>query len=99
DVVDRAVAVTVNEIDHAAADAFDRGDVEFHRADLVVERLGAALEQLVIRGDSILDAERHRAGRWSVRLREARPVTVGFRIDDEVHTALTKKSDVFRTML
>ena len=41
DIVDRMVAIAVDEIDQAAADAFDGRDTQFHRPDLAVHRLGA----------------------------------------------------------
>ena len=41
DVVDRLRAITIDEINHAAADAADRGDVKLHRADGRLDLLGA----------------------------------------------------------
>ena len=98
DVVDRMLAVTVDQIDHAAADAFDGRDVKFHRPDLVAERLGASGDQLCVRGGRILDPERHGTGARSVRFGETAAVTVGFGVDDEVHIALAKERDRFGTM-
>ena len=45
DVVDRAIAVAVDEIDQRAADADDGGDVELHRPDAAAVRLRAQLER------------------------------------------------------
>jgi hypothetical protein len=41
DIVDRPLAVAVDQINQAAADPLDGRDVELHRADLAVHRLGA----------------------------------------------------------
>src|ERR1043166_2856665 len=88
DVIDRALAVAVDQIDHAAADAFDGGDVQLHRAHLVLERLGAETDQLVVGGGGILDAKGHGAGAGPVGLGETRAVALRLRIDDEVGLAL-----------
>src|SRR5262249_12702300 len=48
DVVDRMIAIAIDQINYAAADAFDRRNVELHRADLVAERPGAQFEQLAV---------------------------------------------------
>src|SRR5215469_959217 len=46
DIVDRAAgAGTIDKVDQAAADPLDRRDVELHRADLALDRLGAQLDR------------------------------------------------------
>src|SRR5207237_3992537 len=63
DVVDRVLAVAVDEVDQAAADALDGRDVELHRPELAVHWLGAELDRAVIGRGGILDAERDGADR------------------------------------
>jgi hypothetical protein len=57
DVADRAVAVAVYEINEAADPLYDR-DVELHRPDLCVHRLGAQRDRPLIGLGGIGDAER-----------------------------------------
>src|SRR5262245_26764609 len=70
DVVNRALAVAVDQIDQAAADAFDRRNVQLHRPDARLHRLRAQLDTATQRERRILHAERHRARRRTMRTRE-----------------------------
>ncbi len=57
DVVDRVVAVAVDQIEDAAADSLDRGDVELHRPDLAGDRLGAEADGALIGARGVAHAE------------------------------------------
>src|SRR5207237_850367 len=80
------------------ADALDRRDVELHRPDLAVHRLGAERDRPLIGAGGVLDPEGDGANRRAVqpgeRLREA------FRlgIEDEVDVALLVERDVLRAV-
>src|SRR5579862_6098330 len=92
-VVDGVRAVTVNEIDDAAADALDGRNVELHRSDLVPERCRAKLDRAFVCLCRIPDAESHGAGGGTVFAGEAGAVAVGFGVDDKIDAALAVEGD------
>ena len=98
DVVDRALAVAVDQVDEAAADAFDRRDLQLHRSDARLHRLRAELDAALVRRGGILHAESHRAGRRAVLAREALAEAVRLGVDDEVDVALPVQRDVLAAM-
>ena len=67
DIVDRVLAIAIDEVDQAAADPLDGRDVEFHRAELAVHRPGAELDGALIGGGRILDAKGDDAHRRAVQ--------------------------------
>ena len=69
DVVDRVLAVAVDEVHEAAADALDARDVELH-GPAVAGPGRAPLERAAVGEGRVAHPERHRAGRWPVRARE-----------------------------
>ena len=77
DVVDRALAVAVDEVDQAPADAADRGNVELHRSHAPAIGPRPERERPLEGAPRVLHAQRERARRRAVhlreRLREARP--------------------------
>ena len=52
----------VDEIDHAAANALDGGNIEFHRPDLAGKRLGTIRKRARMRLPRVPDPKRHRTG-------------------------------------
>jgi len=94
DVVDRVLAVAVDEVDEAAADALDARDVELHRPRAQRPRLGAELERAAPGEGGVADAKGHRAGRRSVGARELLPEARRLGVDDEVDVALAVQRDV-----
>ena len=98
DIVDRVLAVAIDEIDQAAADPLDRRDVQLHRADLAVHRLGAEPDRPVIGRRGVLDAERDRADRRPVQPRKGLREALRFGVQDEIDVALLIERDVFRAV-
>ena len=88
DVVDREVAIAVDEIDAARADAVDRGNVELHHFHLRRHDPCAAVDRVAISGRGIAHAQREgRDRRYFRGWRRAR-LPAGVRVDDDVHVAL-----------
>src|SRR5579872_6487316 len=99
DVVDRATrAVAVDEVDEAAADALDRRDVQLHRADPALDRLGAELDRPAIGQGRVGDPKRDGTNARAVKPREALRKAFRLGIDDEIDIALTIKRHPFRAM-
>ena len=94
DIVDRVFAVAVDEVDEAAADPLDRRDVELHRPDLAVHRLGAEPDRPVIGRRRVLDPERDRADRGPMQPGKRLGKALGLGIDDEIDPALAVERDV-----
>ena len=92
------VAVAVDQVDDAAADALDRRDVQFHGSDPVRDGRGAEIAGAPEGRRGVMDAETHRAGRRAVQLREALAESVGLGIDDEIDVALLVQRDVLAAM-
>ena len=67
DIVDRPLAIAVDEIDQTAADPFNGWDIELHRPDLAVNRLGTERDRALVGLGRIGDAERDCADRWTVQ--------------------------------
>ena len=98
DIVNGALAVAIDQIDQAAADALDRRDIEFHgtggdrpgfRAQIQGARIGQA---------RIGDAKRHGAGAGPVSARKPLCKAVVFRVDDEIDVALIVQRHVLGTV-
>ena len=98
DVVDAAVAVAIDQEDQAVADALDGRDVQLHRADLALHRLGAERLRPLQGGAGILDAKGHGADRRSVHAGEGLGEAVGLGVDDEVDLALAIERHVLRAV-
>ena len=98
DIVDRVLAIAVDEIDEAAADPLDRRDVELHRPDLAVHRLGAQRNRALIGFGGVGDAKGDRAHRRAVQSGKGLSKALGFGIEDEVDVALLVEGHVFRAM-
>src|SRR2546428_5161419 len=60
DVVDGEIAVAVDEVDQAVADAVDAGDVELHRRGARRHVPGAEVERMLVREGRIAHAKSHR---------------------------------------
>jgi len=98
DVVDRALAVAIDQVDETAADTFDRRDLQLHRSDARLDRLRAQVDAMLVRSGSVLHAERHRTRRRPVLAREALTEAVRLGIDDEVDVTLPMQRDVLAAM-
>ena len=98
DVIDRALAVPVDQVDETAADAFDGRDLQLHRTDTVLHRLRAEVDAALESGSGILHAEGHRACRRAVLAREVLAEAVRLGVDDEVDVALPVQRDVLAAM-
>jgi hypothetical protein len=83
----------VDQVDQAAADAANGRDVELHRPDRDVVRLGAQLQRPGVGQPGVADPERDRAGRGPVGVREALCEAPGLGVDDEVDIALAVMAD------
>jgi len=92
-------APAVDEIDQRITDALDGGNVQFHRAGLVVEAPCAEFERALVCLRRVLNTERDGADRRAVQTREALCERIGFGVDDEVDLALAIQRHVFVTML
>jgi hypothetical protein len=88
DIVDRLPAIAVDEVDQAAADPLDRRDVELHRPELAMHRLGAEPDRPVIGRRGILDPEGDRADRRPVQPGKRLGKAFRLGVDDEVDVAL-----------
>ena len=60
DVVDRELAIAIDEVDAAGAHAVDGRDVELHHLHLRRHRPGAALERVPVGGGGVAHAQRDR---------------------------------------
>ena len=98
DVVDGALAVTVDQVDETAADALDRRNIELHRPDMAMEGLRPQLLGPLIRGGPVLDPERHRTDAGPVLLGEGPREAVWLGGDDVIDAALLKECYVFRAV-
>src|SRR5215472_3927489 len=83
DVVDRAVAVAVDEVYETAADPLDRRNVELHRPEFAMHRLGAERDRPLVGLARIGDAERDRAHRWAVQTCKGLCKALGLGVEDE----------------
>src|ERR1700681_4725232 len=57
-VVDRELAIAIDEVDAARSDAMDRRDIELHHFDLERNDPGPALDRIPVRGCSVTHAKR-----------------------------------------
>src|SRR5947208_72130 len=84
DIIDRPLAVTVDEVDQTAADSLDGGDVELHRSDLAVHGLGAERDRALVGLGCVGDAKGDRAYRWTVQSGEGLGKALRLGIEDKV---------------
>src|SRR6266481_2509382 len=91
DVVDGEIAVAVDEVDQAVADAVDAGDVELHRRGARRHVPGAKVERMLVRKGGVAHAKSHRRYR---RHGAGRAV----RVDDQVHRALPVEHHLARAV-
>ena len=98
DIVDRALAVQVDEVDERATDAFDARNVQLHRTCALRSGLGAEAQCARVRPGGIAHAKRHGAGGRAVRPGERLGEGLGFGVDDEVDLALAVQRHVLRAM-
>ncbi len=90
--------IAIDQVDEASADALDRGNVELHRADLAVERLGAEIQRALVSLGCVLHAHGERAHRRTVHSRERLREAVGIAVYDEVHLPLPVQHHVLGPM-
>jgi hypothetical protein len=98
DIVDRPLAVSVDEIDQAAADPFDGGDVELHRSDLAVHRLGAERDRALVSLSRIGNPERDGAHGRTMQPGESLGEALRFCIKNEIGVALLIEGHLLRTV-
>jgi hypothetical protein len=100
DVADRALPAAVlavpavDQVDQRIAHALDGGDVQLHRAGLVVEAPGAHVQRALVGGGGILHADRDGADGRAVMAGEALGKGVLLGVDDEVDAALAIQGHV-----
>jgi hypothetical protein len=87
-------APAVHQIQQRVAHALDGGDVQFHRAGLVVEAPGAQFQRALVGHGGILHADRDRAHRRAVLAREALRKGVLLGVDDEIDVALAVQGHI-----
>ena len=93
-VVGRALrAVAIDEIEQAAADALDRGDIERLLRGAASAGSAPSVERALIGVPRIDDAERHRRRAGSVRGDEVEAVRAGLLVDEVVDVALAIEGD------
>ena len=97
-VIDRALAVQVDQVDERAADALDAGDVELHGTGALRSGPGPQLQRPAERGGRVAHPERHGARRGTMRARERLCEGLSFRVDDEVDLTLAVQGDVLGAM-
>ena len=97
-IVDGAIAVAVDEIDEAAADALDRRNVELHGSGGGGTGFGAEFQGARIGKARIGHPERHGACARSMGPRESLRKAVVLGVDDEVDVALAVQGDILRAM-
>ena len=99
DVVDAApLAVAIDQVDQRIADALDRRDIEFHRADLALDAPGAERQGALVGEGGVLHAKGDGADAGAMHAGEALGEALLLAVDDEVHVALAEQRDVLGTM-
>ena len=98
DIVDRPLAIAVDEVDQAAADPLDGRDIELHRPDLAVHRLGAEPDRALVGLGGVGDAKRHRADRRAMQPGKGLGKAFRLGIEDEIDLALFVEGDVLRAV-
>ena len=98
DIVDRVLAIAVDEVNQAAADPLDGRNIELHRPDLAVHRLGAERDRALIRLGRIGHTECDRTNRGAVQPGKGLGKALGLGIQDEIDIALLVERHVFRTV-
>src|SRR5690348_15918286 len=96
DIVDGLRAVTIDEIDVGAANAFDTRNVELHRTDWHVHGFGVALNGLFKRLPRVLHSERHGIGGWAMLLPEIGWLAGVLHVENEVDVVLLVADDILR---
>ena len=96
DIVDGVLAVAVDQIDQPVADTLDRRDIEFHRPDLDLHRLGAKRTPARRPSPHPPRGTRSRRRRPMRRAKAAR--TNRFPVDDEIDVALAIERHVLGTV-
>jgi hypothetical protein len=94
DVVDAVSAIAVDQVEGAAADADDGGNVQLHRPRLAGVRPGAPLQRPAVGGARVADPEGHGAGAGAVRIGKALSRAVRLAVQDEVDVALAEVQHV-----
>ena len=94
DVVNLTFASVINEIQIRSANAFDGGNVQFHRPDTAMHRRRAALHGLGERSGGIIDVKGHGVGRRAMLVAEIRHLAIAVHVEDEVDAALRIATDV-----
>src|SRR5471032_1406002 len=84
----------VDQVDQRIADALDGGDVQLHRAGLVVETPGAQFQRALVGMRGVVDADGDGAHGRAVVAREALRERVLLGVDDEVDVALAVQRHV-----
>src|SRR6266849_10911166 len=98
DVVDGVLAIAIDEIDQAAADPLDGGDIELHRPDLAGNGAGALRKRAATGLGRVAHAKGDGADRRSVQPREGLGEAPGLGVDDEIDVALAIEGHVFGAM-
>jgi hypothetical protein len=99
DAPDRELAVAVDEVDAAAADAVDRGDVELHHLHMRRHGPGAARQRPCVRRWRVADAEGHGGDHRALGGHDAVCAPACVRVDDDVHRALAVQQHLPRAVL
>src|SRR5271165_3769764 len=82
-------AIAVDEIDEAAADAFDRRDVERFCAACAGIRFGATRHGMSERMRRVDDPPRHGGRAWPVKIDKSAAETLSVGVQDIIDVALT----------
>jgi len=87
--------LAIDQVDQASADALDRRNVQFHRANRPFDFPGSGVDRAMQCASGVLDAKGHGAGAWPMLAREPLRQAIGFGVDDEIDIALAVKRHFF----
>ena len=94
----RAVAcVAIDEVQQRVPDAFDRRDIQLHRAWMHVHAPCALLHSALVCERSVFDAKGNRADRRAVHAREALRERTGLGIQDEMDESATEQAAALKS--
>ncbi len=95
DIVDRVIAIAVDEVDQRTANTFDGWNAKLHRTGTGLDGLGAIGDEMGHGVSDIMDAKRNGIGAGAMNAPETLSLTIGLGIENKVDAALTVEGHVF----
>src|SRR5690606_10226455 len=99
DVIDRLVAITIDEVQQGAADALDTGDVQLAEVGVAAHQLGTLGFDVGSGLGGVLHAEGHGAGARPVLLAELAHMPGGAAVEHDIDVVLLEQPDLLGAML